>query len=380
MRYPLITPTSHGRFLELPQVQKSLETLLDHLGCLYKFHDRPMTYLYNTLHYYETKLRERPGLRKKIVASITDSLKVVRPPGWALTQEMTEKYLANTGAGEEAGGVSWRPGLDYYHRLVSRMVSSLQPTSNIFPRMDWRFREFPNEASHCLYVTCVELMTLPEKPGLVGEHLISVILQGHSHIPPDQLADWINALGLLLSNLPESYWAGLHTKIEEALLSPDMAAFSRSCQPGQLLDFTEIHNIQTSTSLAYILAVAHAVWYHRGFNQLCGILDLVRDKLVKLVETEEQMLFIFHLVGPFLQRLHTDRFMRVLFELTVQLYEILLRVDRSVDQLQHQDAVCDLLYHIKYQFTGDSVKADAERVVRQLRSSLQLRLRSVRKY
>ena len=72
-----------------------------------------MTYLYNTLHYYETKLRERPGLRKKIVASITDSLKVVRPPGWALTQEMTEKYLANTGAGEEAVGVSWRPGLDY---------------------------------------------------------------------------------------------------------------------------------------------------------------------------------------------------------------------------------------------------------------------------
>ena len=72
--------------------------------------------------------------------------------------------------------------------------------------------------------------------------------------------------------------------------------------------------------------------------------------------------------------------MRVLFELTVQLYEILLRGDRSVDQLQHQDAVCDLLYHIKYQFTGDSVKADAERVVRQLRSSLQLRLRSVRKY
>ena len=69
--------------------------------------------------------------------------------------------------------------------------------------------------------------------------------------------------------------------------------------------------------------------------------------------------------------------MRILFELTVQLYEILLRVDRRVEQLKHQDAVCDLLYHIKYQFTGDSVKADAERVVRQLRTSLQLRLRSV---
>ena len=70
--------------------------------------------------------------------------------------------------------------------------------------------------------------------------------------------------------------------------------------------------------------------------------------------------------------------MRILIELTVQLYEILLRVDRRVEQLKHRDAVCDLLYHIKYQFTGDSVKADAERVVRQLRSSLQLRLRLVR--
>merc|ERR1712113_423180 len=112
-------------------------------------------------------------------------------------------------------------------------------------------------------------------------------------------------------------------------------------------------------------------------NQLCGILDLVRDKLVKLVETEEQMLFIFHLVGPFLQRLHSDRFMRILFELTVQLYEILLRVDRCVPQMKYMDAVCDLLYRIKYQFTGDSVKGDVERIVRQLRNPLQIRLRFI---
>ena len=67
--------------------------------------------------------------------------------------------------------------------------------------------------------------------------------------------------------------------------------------------------------------------------------------------------------------------MRVLFDLTVQLYEILLRVDRRVAVMRHMDSVCDLLYHIKYQFTGDSVKQDAERVVRQLKPALQLRLR-----
>ena len=43
-------------------------------------------------------------------------------------------------------------------------------------------------------------------------------------------------------------------------------------------------------------------------------------------------------VGPFLQRLHTDRFMRVLFDLTIQLYEVILRVDNSVHHLKYMDA------------------------------------------
>ena len=55
--------------------------------------------------------------------------------------------------------IRWKPGLYYYHRLVSRLVSAPQPTSNFFPRMDWRFKEFRNEGTHCLYGTCVELMT-----------------------------------------------------------------------------------------------------------------------------------------------------------------------------------------------------------------------------
>lgn len=58
------------RFLELPPVTKSLETLIDHVGVLYKFHDRPVSYLYNTLHYFEPRLRDRPTLKKKLVGAI----------------------------------------------------------------------------------------------------------------------------------------------------------------------------------------------------------------------------------------------------------------------------------------------------------------------
>ena len=59
-------------------------------------------------------------------------------------------------------------------RLVQRSVSSLDPTSSAFPRMDWRFSEFPNCGAHALYVTCVELMTVPEQPAVIGEKLLEV--------------------------------------------------------------------------------------------------------------------------------------------------------------------------------------------------------------
>lgn len=42
------------------------------------FADRPVTYLYNTLHYYERHLRDRTNLKRKLVHAIMSSLKVCR--------------------------------------------------------------------------------------------------------------------------------------------------------------------------------------------------------------------------------------------------------------------------------------------------------------
>ena len=56
----------------------------------------------------------RAPLKKKIVASITDALKEVRPTGWALTQEITDKYLSIEGPEEPV----WRPGTEYFFKLV----------------------------------------------------------------------------------------------------------------------------------------------------------------------------------------------------------------------------------------------------------------------
>ena len=40
-------------------------------------------------------------------------------------------------------------------------------------------------------------------------------MENKSHIPVEKLPDWMNAVGILLSNLPHVFWIGLHNRIEQ---------------------------------------------------------------------------------------------------------------------------------------------------------------------
>lgn len=75
--------------------------------------DRPITYLFNTLHFYEKMLRDRKSLKKKLVSLVIGSLDGVRPKYWALS----EQYLQNT-------DMAWNPDLTYYTSLIKRLADS----------------------------------------------------------------------------------------------------------------------------------------------------------------------------------------------------------------------------------------------------------------
>lgn len=94
-----------------------------------------------------------------------------------------------------------------------------------------------------------------------------------------------------------------------------------------------------------------------------------------IIRTEEQLLFLCHLIGPFFQRFNNEYGTHLLTELTTALYETLEQVDQNVPYLHHMDTICDLLYHIKYMFVGDVIKAELLAIIRRLRPSLQMRLR-----
>lgn len=61
------------------------------------------------------------------------------------------------------------------------------------------------------------------------------------------------------------------------------------------------------------------------------------------MKTEEQYVFLCHLVGPFLQRFNSDRPQYVM-EITIELYQLLEQVDKSITHFNYMDSICDLLY------------------------------------
>ncbi|XP_058805246.1 mediator of RNA polymerase II transcription subunit 23-like isoform X2 [Phymastichus coffea] len=360
------------RYLELPipQVTKSLEVLLEHLGCLYRFHDRPVTYLYNTLHYYERTLRDKPKLKRRLVTAILGSSKEPKTLGWALS-EAYQRFITRP-----VDDVQWQPELDYYVRLVQKLVETMAGTAQ-FPPTDWRFNEFPNPAAHTLYITSVELMALPVAPNVIANNLLDVVAKGYTVIPSDDIHAWINCIGIIMAALPECYWSTLHERLVQTISSPELITWQYdNLTPFQLFNFNLTHNSFFDNKYSYMLALAHSIWHHAGVGQMFTMVQFVKEKLQPIVNTEEQLIFACHLIGPTLNRFNVER-PKCISDLTVILYEMLEKVNHTQSHLKQMDPVCDLLYHLKYMFVGNSMKNEVDAIIRRLRPALQMRLRFI---
>ncbi|EAT33704.1 AAEL014021-PA [Aedes aegypti] len=368
---PVLDITIH-RYLEVPAaMSKTLDVLLDHLGPLYKFHDRPITYLYNTLHYYERMLRDRPQLKKRLVGTVIGSLKDVRPDNWAVTEQY-QSYMS-----KKDDAVNWMPDLNYYIYLVRRMQDTIDGT-NIFPGTDWRFNEFPNPPAHALYVTCVELLGLPVGPQGVANSLIDVVVKGYPVIPSQSVHNWINTIGLIMAALPESYWGVIYERLREVISCPQMTDWLHRQSPFELFNFKIVREAMLEKNYVVILAIAQSILHHSGIGQISTVTEHIKENFKPIIKTEYQLIYLCHLVGPFLNRLCAER-SRAVSDITLILYELLEQVDKAQPSLalKYMDPICDLLYHIKYMFIGDMMKSDLEAIIRRLRPALQMRLRFI---
>lgn len=345
-----------------------VDRLVEEYGCLYKYHDKPLTYLYNTLHYYDPKLPV--SVRRLLSTTIINAFQDLRPQNWCFSP-MFSQYLQESPKNGTLD--NWVPNQEYYRNVMGRLVETLQG-KNLFYHTDWRFNEFFNVKSHAVHATAIELMTLPVDSTNVGNALLDLVLTSHADLDRSLMSQWMNAIGLVMTALPASYNNVLHTKILEYMKSPLLTnpAYTRDIL--HLMNFCECHDWMPESQISHLVALTHAIWHHSCTGQIFSVCQKFwQTQLKPVVQTESQFLFVCCLIGPFLPRLERSR---VMMDVVVELYEMLGKVDAS-SEIQHLNTICDFFYHIKYMFTGDAVKNDIERCIRNFKPKLQYCLRFI---
>lgn len=339
-----------------------IDTLLDEFGCLYKFHDKPLTYLYHTLHYYDSRLP--PSLKRKLTSTIVGAFSDIRPSNWCLSEEFNNYLEKNTDY--------WVPDQDYYRRLVGRLVETLQ-NNNSFYHTDWRFNEFLNAKSHAVHVTVIELLALPLSSEVVGNAILDLVLTSYVNQDRSTMSQWMNAVGLIMTSLPKSFYEILNSKILEYMKSPLLTSPAYTRDILHLINFCDNHEWMYESQISYLVALTHSIWHHSSPGQIFCLNNFWRIDIKEAVETESQFLFVCCLLGPFLPRLERTK---VMMDVVVELYEMLGKVDGS-SEIQHLDTICDFFYHIKYMFTGDAVKNEIERCIKNFKPKLRNCLRFI---
>lgn len=346
-----------------------IETLLDDLGGIYKFHSKPLTYLYSTLHYYDAKLDV--SLKRKLTSVIVSAFDDVKPSNWCLSEPYIQYIKSCSDATRREQPVAdWVPNQQYYRQLIGRLVDVLKDKP-VFPHTDWRFNEFSNVKAHAVYATTIELMSLPQPSNVVANNILDIIMTGHIYLEKSSIPEWMNAIGLVMTNLPPSYLNVLHAKIVEGMQSPLLKNPNHTKDIFHIMNFCDNHERMNESKIGYLVGLAHAVWNHANIGQIYSLPTVFQRDIKPIVSTESQFIFLCCLIGPFLSRMERSR---MLMDVAVELYEILSKVDSS-SELLHLNTICDFLYHIKYMFTGDAVKNEIEACIKKFKPRLQYCLR-----
>lgn len=110
-------------------------------------------------------------------------------------------------------------------------------------------------------------------PKAVASNLIDVIIKGHLLVPPNQVPALINAVGLIISRLPESYWNVIFDKIQEVMNSACMLDWDLKISPFVMFNFEYCSKAMLDKTAVSLLAVAQSIFHHFGAGQIGQITE-----------------------------------------------------------------------------------------------------------
>lgn len=351
------------RMLENPDPYQSiLPKVLEYYKPLYKYHQYPVRFLYTLMHYYNTSLVKHPKLRNLLVSSILgsfqhDTLSLYFSP-------LLIRYITDSNN-------EWSHPPDYWKNLLLKLFQGLESFSSSAPPLSWPLSEFTSSGCCLIYSSSVEIMTLPFDAKIVSKNIIDTIVS-LSTAPPitknKDILSIINGAGALFSALPDMYSLVIYNEILELVQTPPL-----STPPNETINCLAL--FASSTHLGCLLNLFHAFLHHCSVSVISGFTSWMRTQLKPLINNELQLLYLCHLLGPLINRLASEK-PTLLLEVVLELYQFIHKVDQlQGGVVQNCDALCDLLYHIKYMHIGDLKKEEIEKIVTSLHPPLRMRLR-----
>ncbi|CAG8485439.1 14772_t:CDS:10 [Dentiscutata erythropus] len=329
-----------GRLIEFGQ-QEMLAKLLDKYRHLYRYHQTPLAFVRDLLHYYYSA----PALRDQSISTRLIKL-LVSPIIYSKTdfdEYDIDSQLLQYGSGND-GFLEELFDITYFEKVFRKLADLMSPdtcapkTDDKFPER--HFREIPNPVVQALHIACIEVLATPIPPDQIVKDSLDIItsMNGRKNTSVQPMV--IHAMGLLYSFLPTEDFAyqifdkvaliittDPHLKefsqpfnlIQREQSQPSLSYLSYQSDPLQPWPFlpstrafsatfpyilneyaSNLHNFGTNVANS-LLTFTHSLLHYSNIDDT----QILLHKLLTVgdINTDVQILYLCALVGPVIHRL-----------------------------------------------------------------------------
>ncbi|GMT28254.1 hypothetical protein PFISCL1PPCAC_19551, partial [Pristionchus fissidentatus] len=370
------------RALQLNIPDEHFRELVDAFSPLYRFHPFPLTYCLSVLSplygHTDTRDGDKPEENRQQILKMRQRARmlVLSVVKYEAGQCPFSSHFtsANPSTTEDD---AYSLALTLTKNLIAVLNIGHVPSDSLdadprcpslFYTGEWRSNELSPQG-HTLYAIAVEMLTSPISNEVLGRAFIDLFWQERLEQP----LLYLNAISLILTSLPHTYTQFLFTEI--------MSIFGEGLKDTTIDEIIlETHERASlsmrATKLSAILALSQAFWHHATVPTLMWFVTRFETELEAGVRTEKDLFAALHVIIPLLQRIADSKEKNQIdrcFRMVVLFYKLL----KSIQVIEREDNICDLLYHFKYMFVGDFVKEDINILIDSMQCSLKKKLKFI---
>ncbi|CAG8534933.1 1008_t:CDS:2, partial [Scutellospora calospora] len=324
-----------GRLIEFGQ-QEMLANLLDEYGQLYRYHQTPLAFVRDLLHYYYSA----PALRDQAIS--TRLIKLLDFDEYDIDSQLLQ-YGSNDFLAELFD-------ITYFEKVFRKLAELMSPDS-CAPKTDAKFperhyREIPNPVVQALHIACIEVLATPTPPNDIVKETFDIITSMNERKNTSVQPMVMHAIGLLYSFLPEEFvyqmfdkmvliiTTDFHLKefsqpfnliqrensqpslsyllyqsadpLQQWPFSPSTQAFSATF-PYIFNEYeSNLHNFGTNVANSF-LTFMHSLLHYSNIDDIQILLHKILTIDDGIINSDIQLLYLCALVGPVIHRLMESR-------------------------------------------------------------------------